>query len=245
MTRTTPGFTLCFTGDRNHTAGKPDFTGAFLPEIRAFMRRHSIDVSKNHLMVGLDNNETRRRRLVLDFIERRSKEEGKAPNSIVFACHGFTNRIELGLRASHLEDFATLLRRLHLQYGTPLETEMTIVLYCCSTGSGPGDGGDNGFADRLRDALCANGFVNCRVVGSETAGHTTMNSRKRLFDGMGSPVGGTGGMWVVQPGTPLFSKWKKALSATKTKLPQAKDFRFEFPFMSIAQIHNWLIANIK
>lgn len=195
-------------------------------------------------MVALDSNETRRRKSVLDFIETRSKEENRAPNTLVFACHGFTNRIELGIRSSHLDDFAKLLRKLHVQYGTPTETELTVVLYCCSTGSGPGDGGDGGFADRFRDALCVNGFTNCRVVGSETAGHTTQNSRKRIFDGMGSPVGGTGGIWIVQPGTPLFAKWRKALTATKTKLPVAKDFRFEFPFMSIAQIHTWLLANI-
>lgn len=241
--RTTPGFTLCFTGDRNQ-ANKVDFTGAFLPEIRSFMSAHGIDSKKNHLMVALDGNETRRRKWVMDFITKRSNEEKKAPDTLVFACHGFTNRIELGIRSSHLGDFAKLLRELHVQHGTPNQDQITVILYCCSTGDGPGDGGDGGFADRLRDALCAHGFTNCRVVGSETAGHTTMNSRKRLFDGMGSPVGGTGGMWIVQPGTPLFAKWRKALTATKTKVSHARNFRYEFPFMTIAQIHKWLLDNI-
>jgi hypothetical protein len=237
------GFTLCFTGDRNQ-ANKVDFTGAFLPEIRAFMSRHGIDAKKNHLMVALDSNEARRRKSVIDFIAKRCSEERKAPNTLVFACHGFTNRIELGFRSSHLNDFAKMLRDLHVQYGNPNESQLTVILYCCSTGSGPGEGGDNGFADRFRDALCINGFVHCRVIGSESAGHTTMNSRKRIFEGMGSPVGGTGGVWIVQPGTPLFSKWRKALTATNTKLPHARNFRYEFPFMSIADIHKWLLANI-
>ena len=125
--RQVPGFTLCFTGDRNQN-GKVDFTGAFYPEIKSYMKRHNVDAAKNHLMVSLDSNETRRRKSVLDFIEKRAREEGKAPETLVFSCHGFTNRIELGLRASHLEDFAKLLRTLHVQYGTPGETALTVKI---------------------------------------------------------------------------------------------------------------------
>lgn len=242
--QTSAGFTLCFTGDRNQS-NKVDFTGAFLPEIKAFMATHGIDSSKNHLMVPLNVNEATKRKHVMDFIEKRSKEEKKAPDTLVFACHGFVNRIELGIRSIHLNDFAKFIRQLHNQYNSPNHDKLTVILYCCSTGDGPGDGGDGGFADKFRDALCINKFVNCRVIGSATAGHTTMNSNKRLFDGLGSPIGGTGGIWIVQPGTPLFSKWRKALTATKNKLPHARNFRYQFPFMTIAEIHKWLIDNIQ
>ncbi|MFA6049650.1 MAG: hypothetical protein WC761_00365 [Candidatus Paceibacterota bacterium] len=245
LTTPDPALTLCFTGNRNHPNKKADFTGAFLPEMRSFMKLWGIDKAKNHLMVDLDAAEISKKRSVYNFIERRATEEGKAPTALVFSCHGFTNRIELGLRgATGAKEFAKFLRAQHVKHGTPGQTALTVILYCCSTGGGAGEGGDGGFADKLRDSLCEEGFVDCRVVGSETAGHATMNSRKRVFDGMGSPVGGTGGSWVVQPGTALFKKWQKAMTANSVKLPVAKDFRFQFPFMSIASIHKWLIANV-
>lgn len=251
---------LCFTGNRNSYNPKTkkgkvaDFTGAFLPEIRSFMSYWNIDSAVNYLKVDLGpverpSSEASRRAAIFDFIERRAQEEGKAPTSLVFACHGFSNRIELGIRGkSGAEALARLLRGLHSKYeSSPLTSKLTIILYCCSTGGGPGIGGDGGLADLLRDALCQEGFVDCRVVGHETAGHATQNPRKRFFDGLGSPVGGSGGMWVVKPGTSLFRTWAKALRATDKVNSVAKSFRWTFPFMAtIGDIHRWLLAaNIR
>jgi hypothetical protein len=104
----------------------------------------------------------------------------------------------------------------------------TVVLYACSTGAG-GVGGDGGFADALRDALCRAGSVNCRVVAHVTAGHATRNPNVRFFDGMGSATGGAGGYYPVAPGSALWKKWVRALRET--------DMRFRFPFLSVAEIH--------
>ena len=55
---------------------------------------------------------------------------------------------------------------------------------------------------------------------------------KRKFDGMGSPVGGVGGLTIVTPGSLLWKKWRTAVTTTP--------FRYKVPFMTIAEIHKEL-----
>lgn len=230
-----PTATLCLTGDRNSPDKPADFTGAFLPEILAFMKLHGIDPGSQHKKVDLSQGDLGRFQQVLDFTDTTSRNVlHKAPTCLVFCCHGLQNKIQVGLKTTNLDQVSALLRKLHTDLGTPNTTDMTVVLYCCSTGGGPGPGGDGGFADDFRDSLCRAGFTTCRVYGHEVSGHAVKNPFKRLFEGMGSPVGGCGGYPLVAQGTPLFPKWRKALASG--------DLRFRYPWMTVADIHKELLA---
>lgn len=220
--------TICLTGDRN-AVGKNDYTGAFLPECKAFMSCWNLSV---HKKINLANNNTKRKDELFKEIREFAKTEG-TPEVIAIFCHGLSKSIQFGLTNSNVKEFAALLRELH----GPYNTEVAVILYCCSTGtSAVGTGssnqnGDGGFADALRDALCKEGFVDCRVMGHSESGHTTRNPTKRFFDGQGSSFGGNGGQWIVAPKTSHFSKWRDLLKT---------DARFKVPFMTIAEIHNLL-----
>lgn len=212
-----------FTGDRNQ--GKPDYVGAFDPEARLFMTRHNIP-AECRLRVNLGLGEQGRRKQVVDFVAD-LKNKGYTTDSFAFFCHGFANRVELGFKIANIPGLIDCIRSVaHSQ------DRFYVPLYCCSTGDGPGKDGDNGFADKLRDALCQAGFTECVVDAHVTAGHTTQNSMKRRYAGFGSPVGGTGGMWIVGPKTELWSKWRSAL--------RTGDFRHRLPYMTIADVHKEL-----
>jgi hypothetical protein len=217
---------LIFTGDRNSDGKPADYTGAFLPEALSFMKFHGIPVS-NHLRVDLSKTENTRRQRVYDFIKKKHKELEHI-DGIAFFCHGLTRKIQLGIRIPDLENFASLIK----EVAKPGTKEFVIPLYCCSTGDGPGVGGDSGFADQLRDALCQVGFTQCSILAHSTSGHTTRNPMKRKFDGLDSPVGGSGGISIVSPSSILWKKWRTAISGT--------DLRFRVPFMTISEIHNEL-----
>lgn len=216
-----------FTGDRNQ--GKPDFVGAFDPEAKAFMKLHKIP-AECRLRVDLGKSEQGRRKQVVDFVTDLTNK-GYRTNSFAFFCHGFANRVELGFKIANIPALVDLAIKSVGADNIGTTGVFTTALYCCSTGSGSGKDGDNGFADKLRDALCAAGFIDCVVDAHVTAGHTTMNSMKRRYWGMGSPSGGVGGIWICAPKSTLWAKWRRALQT---------DFRFRFPYMSIAEIHTYL-----
>lgn len=205
---------LAFTGDRNRP-GKKDWSGAFAPEARAFAGA----LVKS---IPLDAPAPRQRALVIDTIR-----QGPRPSVVGFFCHGLTRRIELGFGTSTVDELAGALAEVGCS---------RVALYCCSTGSGPGPGGDGGFADALRDAMCRAGLAAARVLAHETAGHTTMNPRKRFFDGMGSPVGGVGGYWIVEPGSKLWKPWARRMRDPRDRL------RFQLAEMSVGEIHRELVA---
>jgi hypothetical protein len=208
---------------RHNTPGKKDVTGAFAPEADKFLNLHGTG--------GVETFDNRkpmaaRRREVLELLK-----DGVDFDAIAFFCHGWSNGIQAGFTRANVAQLAKALDKAWEPLG-----DARVVLYCCSTGADPEDSpvqaagtGDNSFADRLRDALCALGDTACRVTAHDTVAHTTMNPHALFFDGMGSPVGGAGGYYPVAPGSPLWPKWRKALRTT--------DMRFEFPFMSIAEIH--------
>lgn len=216
-----------FTGDRN-SESKPDYVGAFDPEARGFMKLHNIP-SECRLRVNLGKGERERRQQILGFIEE-MRQKGYTTNSFAFFCHGFANRIELGFKIANIKELVTAMKSVS-SGGDSLAGAFTVPLYCCSTGDGPGKDGDNGFADKLRDEMCVQGFTNCVVDAHVTAGHTTMNSMKRRYMGMGSTTGGVGGLWVVGPKTTLWRKWRESLKT---------DFRYKFPYMTIGEIHGEL-----
>ncbi len=107
--------------------------------------------------------------------------EAARPASVAFLCHGFEQRIQPGFERG--AQFRALAHALG-DAGT-----MRVQLWCCSTGGGPGVGGDGGFADRLRDAAEVEVFAH---VGP---GHVTRRPYIRYF----AHHPGTGGEWLTPP----------------------------------------------
>lgn len=164
---------------------------------------------------------------------------------LAFFCHGWPDGIQAGFSSAH----ARLLAR---EVATVSSSKLTVMLYCCSTGADkradtdelldPGPGGDNGFADRLRDELFAAG-VTATVYAHSTKGHTSANPRVRIF----TPGAQKGGNWIVAPGSKHWSKWRAALQFVEKRggknfVNEENTFRFDFPFMSTEQIQTKLEA---
>lgn len=220
---------LVFLPDRN--IKKADYSGAFLPEAKAYAKFHNIPLKNIH-EIDISKPDADRRAQVIKYIELRGQEYD-AINSIAFFCHGLKHKIQLGFNVNNIY----LLTATMAKY---CETEVAVPIYACSAardmdGQIADDmdpdtvGGDGGFADTLRDSLCKDHMVYCRVMAHVTAGHTTVNPWVRFFDGEGEENGGQGGYWVVEPRSPLWKKWIKWLR-------EDDDNRFRFPFMTYMEI---------
>lgn len=215
---------LAFTGDRNRP-GKKDWSGAFLPEAKRFASADEDVVDEIPLTSAKGDERAQHRahqRIVIASAIRELR-----PSVVGFFCHGLTREIELGFDRKTVGELAAALADVGCD---------RVALYCCSTGSGPGVGGEGGFADALRDAMCREGLVWCRVVASITAGHTTANPNKRFFEGRGSPVGGLGGVDIVRKGSALWKPWRRALRDPRDPL------RFELADLDVGEIHRRLAA---
>jgi hypothetical protein len=212
----------------HNTGAKKDATGAFQPEAAAFAKRHGVPKAQ---VVWIDNHLTKSamRKAVLAAIEKTKAANGEI-SALALCCHGWKDGIQFGFSRANVGELAKAIAAV---------TDVRVVLYACSTAQGEGGddgaatGGDGGFADRLRDALCQEGAVDCQVDAHTVSGHTTWNPKVRRFQGMGSPCGGAGGFFIVSPtqGT-LYTKWKTALKNT--------NLRYDFPFLSVAEIHTSL-----
>lgn len=211
---------LAFTGDRN-TPPKNDYSGAFKPEARRFVERCG---GGRQVEIDLSRPPARMRKDIIDTLRSYVPPDGYL-HAVAFFCHGQTHRIQLGFDRAHVQELAEALAARGVS---------TVGLYACSTAAGPGPGGDGGFADGLRDALCVAGMRQCRVLAHKVAGHTSKNRFKLFFDGMGSPVGGTGGYELVTARSPLWKEWSRRMGADKDAL------RFECLFMSIENLHRAL-----
>lgn len=219
---------LCFVPLHN-AEGKKDVTGAFLPEAKAFCA-----LAEDGVIYQFDNRKglAARRSEVL----KKLSEAQEGLTSVAFFCHGWMDGIQAGFLRKHTPELAAAIKALVLPH---LEDEVIVPLYCCSTGKDPQDDpltasgtGDDSFADKLRDALCSEGLVYCRVMGHTTAAHTTKNPMVLFMDGFGVPDGGVGGYPPVSPKSANWPKWKKALQSTR--------LRFEMPYMTPAEIHEYL-----
>jgi hypothetical protein len=227
----------------SNSPGKHDATGAFEPEAKAFLAINKGRLIPNDCIESL--KVTRRLRIwnaLRDEIDIDSDVD-----SISFFCHGWETGIQMGFSLSSIE---TLVSNLTVC----CKPDLRVNLYCCSTADGPdiGDenypdddetgtdapGTDGGFADKLRDALCRNGLVNCRVMAHRTAGHCCKNPAVVLFEGDGTTEGRDGykgGKWIVDPKDDLWPAWRAALKT---------DFRFRFPFMTMEEIEKELRGEI-
>lgn len=216
--------TLILLPDRN-TAGKSDWSGAFLPESQAFARARKTagDVVLS-VMVDLGKSKPERRAQVVAALD---PGKGDPWGCVGWFCHGLRGGLpQFGIGVADVVDMAA-------RMSSTKAPGIRVPIYACSTASGAAPsaegepGGDGGFADMLRDALCAAGSVDCVVDAHATAGHATRNPHVRRFAGGGTTTGGIGGKWIVAPGSKHWKAWVKAL---------AGDMRFQFPFLSPEQI---------
>lgn len=142
-------------------------------------------------------------------------------DAVCFFSHGGRTSIQAGFSGvAGAESLAASLAR--------FSSLRTVVLYCCSTASGPNDdvlapgpGGDGGFADALRDELAQTFSRAVTVYGHQSIGHTTQNPYVRRF----SHLTGAGGEWVIAPKSERWNAWCRALRSSP-------DVRFKFPWMT-------------
>lgn len=216
---------LAFTPDRNTKVA--DYSGAFKPEAMRFCTLYG----GMRVEVPLDKPLRFQQETCLGAIQgaaQNAAAAGKTLDCVAFFCHGFTPRLQFAWSRPNVGRLAQALAEVGCR---------RVALYACSAAGGPGPGGDGGFADVLRDAMCIVGMTDARVLAHRTSGHTTWNPRKRFFEGMGSPVGGTGGFDIVGEKSPLWNRWRKRLATPKDTL------RFQINFMSVADIHAELLAS--
>lgn len=206
----------------SNSKGKKDVTGAFLPESRKWVELHGGTIAR------FDNaSAPAKRRADVEALLR-----GQSGLSCVgFFCHGLSRSIQTGHAIGHVERLAAALT-------AATKPGAVVALYACDTADTPSKnapGGDDGFADRLRDALLLTdaahwhgGWVDAHV----TTGHTTTNPFVRRFkcDPLPHevPLGIVGGEWIVTPGELLWSTWRRALRET--------DLRFRFPMMRAVDV---------
>lgn len=223
----TAGGVIAF-ATRYNEPGKRDATGAFQPRARAFCRMHG-----GHFVLFDDSKPMRARgREIVDYLEQYA---GRPLVSVAFFCHGWSRGIEAGfdLREGRGLSVDVLAGAIAAKSGAGV----IVPLFCCSTADSPHEapGGDGGFADELRDALCRAGATNCRIDAHDRDGHTTRNPFVRRFEGEHSPVGGAGGRYLVRPRGPLWSAWVAALRGRD-------DFDVVYPFLDTKTIARRLQA---
>jgi hypothetical protein len=218
---------LIFTPDRN--VHENDYAGAFYPESRAFAKLHGIATSRIR-SIDVSRPLSERHFALCGEIAKVADLE-----LLAFFCHGWPLGIQVGAVVGRIRSFAATIV-------AASKPGIRVVLYACSTGADPArpvpprdgaPGGDGGFADQLRDALCIAGRADCQVDAHTVRGHATQNPFVRRFSGDGSPIGGQGGGWIVAPHSlTQWAAWRHALEKT--------DLRFRFPLLSLGEIHHEL-----
>ena len=126
----------------------------FGKEARAFAKCHKVDKA-DVIPVSTFQPLMLRRWKVLRELKKR---EGQEYDAVVFFCHGWKNKIQLGFKRVSIPALA---RRLN----SAAEKRLIVVLYACSCAK------TGGIAELLRDEL----KEGSRVIGHSTSGHTTRN----------------------------------------------------------------------
>ena len=216
---------LCFAPKFN-TKGRKDATGAFIPEAKRFLEHHGQDPSMLHLIDNTQSKAQMRQWVLLSLGDFKNHHL----DGVFFFCHGWRRGIQFGFTTKGLKRLATAIF-------DAADQNPRLCFYSCDVGRDADRkrtddlkafGGDGGFADEMRDALCRAGARWCRVDGHTTPGHTTRNPHVRRFDGNGSTIGAQGGYYII-PRTKkaLFKKWREALRG---------ELRFDYPIMSVDMI---------
>ncbi len=229
------GGMLLFVPDANRP-GLFDVTGAFAPEARRFALQHGADPALAIVRFpALAKAQADRRAPIYEALKR---QKGQPALSIAaWFCHGYRDGLQSGLSTRDLPELANKL-------AGRLEHDGHVLLYACDAGRDgdaersddtlPGPGGEGGFADGLRDQLEALGR-RVTIMAHTRAGHTTTNPYARRF---AAGTGGQGGSWYVEPGTPLFQRFMRALKEPTSTL------RFRFPRMTNDAIAEELRARL-
>lgn len=231
---------LVLTPDRNVSVnpdGTPgnDFKGAFLPESKRFCALHGVP--PEHIERINPTVPTADRLKVMTAAVARIG--GTTPiDMVAIFSHGYAHGIQMGLTVERLPPWM----KVNAQY---LSEDVVWALYCCSTADGEGDqkvgpGGVGGFAQRLRDELCAAGKQHCLVFGHSTAGHTTSNPYVRVFRGMieGEPAPvDQPGAFLIDPSDPRWGKWRAML-----KDRDSQPLRLQYPLMTPDELDAALAA---
>jgi hypothetical protein len=224
----------------HNSKGKKDVTGAFFPEALKWMATHGV---RTDSLRRFDNTagKSARRQQVHDELIRNGYT--KPLEHVAFFCHGLKDSIQTGhtCRTWGVHTTRTL-ADLVLILDVVCERDVKVTLYCCDTardGDGqrsddikPGPGGDGGFADVLRDLMSAKGFSGGWIDAHTVTAHTTKAPYVRRFYTDGSPNGGAGGDWLVDPRSPLWRKWARLL--------RSSPLRWEFPRLTTREIHERL-----
>jgi hypothetical protein len=219
---------------KHNRPGRSDATGAFIPEATRFLARHGLSRKRLQLIDNTGEKSSggpaRMRKQVLDVLAAQGEVDEQLLTGVMFFCHGWKTGLQLGFRIAQV-------RRLAEAIAAVGGRDVRVCLYACNAGKNVNRddrddleqyGGNGGFADRLRDALCEAGAVDCCVDAHTTAGHATRNPNVRRFEGMGSPTGGSGGYYIVHRTKPqLWRKWRTALRS---------GMRYDFPFMETSEI---------
>lgn len=204
--------------------GKVDVTHAFRPECEAWAD------NRGHTFVNvIDNKKSfwNRYHQSIKILDDLILMEEKIDEIAIF-CHGWRTGIQIGFNNRNVHELASRLATL------AANNHLVVSLYCCSTGKGAVAQGDGSFADELRDALCREEIIHCRVMGHTSAGHTTQNPNVRNYDGHGSYLGGVGAPMLFKTLTPIWKAFKRALDDEET------DFRLVFPLWSTEKIVQYL-----
>ena len=212
--------------------GKRDATGALIPEATKFAKLHKVP-AENMLAIPCPGM-PKRKRLEEVCMFLRNKTGVKW---VAMFCHGYSSGLQFGLNKKNIPTFVQ-----YLNMSCTKDVKMT--LYACSTASTikqtrnismPGT--DNGYADKLRDAMLAAGMRGGWIDAHLTPGHTTRNPfvlrfyTQPTFEGSWDVPGGE---WLVSPKSVLWRPWKKAVQNMKDV------FRFQFSNMTEEEIYKSL-----
>lgn len=208
------------------TPGRKDASGAFQPEARKFVALNQLAAT----VALFDSN-----RALADRRYESARHLSRQTDLDVVAlfCHGWKDGVQAGWTTKNVGDLGDLL-------ALACKPSAVVALYCCDTGrdadtdrkddAQAGPGGQGGFADLLVDRLRSRGWAG-RLFGHTTAGHTSTNPNVRIWGEWGSSYGWADGEWLVEPGAPIWKRWRKAMQG---------DLRLTFPFQTIAQITSGL-----
>jgi len=154
-------------------------------------------------------------------------------STIAFFGHGWKGGIQLGYNIKTIDRMVEAISK-------HCVSPVKILLYSCTTGDALNSDDINvikdGFADKLRDEMNANG-VRGEIMAHDRAGHTTRNPYAKRVIADGYSETDEDWEWYVEPkrGCPIWNKWRRELRNT--------DFRFTFAFATNEQIAFWLGAD--
>ena len=204
---------------------KPDATGAFIPEAINFAK-HRTSKGDVVQVIPYKNNLPKAKRFT-EFLKL--IENANDFDTFVYFGHGLrTGLPSAGITQANRKQFTDLLMK-----KSKNKKKLIVTLYACSAGetTTAQPAGEGGFADKMRDDFVDNGYVDGWIDAHTVAAHATQNPYLRRFY-LSKEQEAYGGSWLVPPGSPEFSVWRKRLNEKWKTDP----FRFDFVYMNAADV---------